>query len=71
MAKLKLYCKCGGMMAGTVPDSAVESITGIFRHTHSGDGHGTATREEAAKARRKAERDTNKLMAREARGQEE
>ena len=70
MAKLSLYCSCGGMMAGSIPDSAVESVSAIFRQTHSGDGHGEATREEAAKARRKAERETAKLMASEARGQE-
>jgi hypothetical protein len=58
--KITLYCKCGGAWTGVLsPDNPEKKakLEAIFWKAHNDPGCGPATKEEAARARRKAERD--------------
>lgn len=58
--KIALYCKCGGTWTGTIssnnPDKLRAGLEAIFWEAHSGPECGSATREEAVKARRRSAR---------------
>jgi hypothetical protein len=54
---LRAYCLCGATAEATsVPDAAARAVIAEFRAWHTGADHGEATRQQAADARRRAER---------------
>jgi hypothetical protein len=54
---IECWCLCGGAMRAEVTSSdAVKTIHEVFRSLHEGPGHGVATKEQAAAARRKQDR---------------
>ena len=70
MPRLSAYCKCGAAMFGTANGPGAALIARLFWEHHIGEGHGPATQMQAAMARAKDEAQTNRQLAREARGQE-
>jgi hypothetical protein len=51
------YCLCGAaMQASSTPPSVAESLAAEFIEHHTGEGHGSATRQQAAAVRRREER---------------
>lgn len=55
---LRVYCRCGASMigSGVGETAAATDLQAAFWRVHDGEGHGTATRSEAANARRRQER---------------
>lgn len=56
--KLTEYCQCGASMVGSGAGdmSAVDELQSAWWSVHSGEGHGPATRQEAANARKREAR---------------
>lgn len=54
--KVSRFCTCGAAIDVTASLAAVEFVIAQFLAVHSGDGHGAATRQQAANARRRDER---------------
>jgi len=56
--RFELYCRCGAALSGHLDDSPaavrVLSAWSAAYESHEGDGHGMATRYEAARARLRA-----------------
>lgn len=51
------FCICGGAVTGTAsPENLAQVIVLSFDLFHSGEGHGPATRQQAAAARRREQR---------------
>jgi len=54
---LDCWCSCGGgMTVDLVGVADVDKLHDLFREVHSGEGHGVATKEQAAAIRRKQRR---------------
>ena len=61
--KTQRYCQCGAALDARSSASAVAFVVEQFDRVHSGDGHGPATREQAATARRHQDRAMACLLA--------
>lgn len=52
--KLAKFCSCGGALTGSTTDQRMAAaLESGFKDAHSGEGHGPASREQAAQARRR------------------
>ncbi len=54
---IECWCLCGGAMKAEVSSvEATKTIYEVFRSLHEGEGHGEATKQQAAATRRKQDR---------------